>query len=259
MCGPSGDETLSIFEAFPDFSELHAKGFDGVTCAKPTVMIAMTARTGSTHLCAALAQTDGIPPPNEIFNPRGVLHMEAQRRGVRLFADFIRSFNEDPGPCFIFKTNWQDFLPLAPFYRQIFPNLRVIFLDRRDLIAQAVSLYRAAETGKWHVERGKALEEPPDDALLDTLNLKEMSWWIAQLEAEKRQWKQFFAAEKIDPFRLFYEDFALDVTKAVSAISDYLGIPLKTEIGPDVGFQKLADKVNDAWVDRVRRHVLRMT
>jgi len=39
---------------FPDFYDLQARGFAGVKCDKPGLMIAMTARTGSSHLCAAL-------------------------------------------------------------------------------------------------------------------------------------------------------------------------------------------------------------
>lgn len=246
-----------IFGAFPDFAALHASGFAGVACEKPAVMIAMTPRTGSTHLCAALAQTEGVAPPTEIFNPRGVLHAEAARRGVTLFADFINSFNRDPGPCFFFKTSWQDFSPLAAGYKQIFPHLRVVYLDRRDVIAQAVSLYRAAETGTWHVPRGEQLAAPA--GALDQLNLSHMSGWLEKIEAEKRGWRRFFVAEGITPMRLLYEDFSADVRKAIAAISDFLEIPLNREIGPEVGFQKLGDVVSEAWVNRARLHVLRMT
>ncbi len=248
-----------IFGIFPDFAELHAKGFAGVACEKPVVMIAMTPRTGSTHLCAALAQTEGVAPPAEIFNPRDwVVNAEMARRGTGLFADYIRSFNADSGPCFFFKTSWQDFTPFASAYKQIFPNLRVIYLDRKDVIAQAVSLYRAAESGTWHVRRGEALAAQKAGAL-DHLNFAHLDTWLERIEAEKRGWKRFFAAEGIVPMRLFYEDFASDVAKAIAAISANLGVALNCEIGPEVGFRKLGDAASAAWVERARRHVLRMT
>ncbi len=248
----------AIFAAFPDLAALHANGFAGLSCEKPAVMIAMTPRTGSTHLCAALAQTEGVAPPAEIFNPRNwVVQAEMARRGVVLFADYVRSFNADSGPCFFFKTSWQDFSPFAAGYRQIFPNLRVVYLDRKDVIAQAVSLYRAAESGTWHVPRGDTPAK--EEATLDHLNLAHISTWLETIEAEKRGWKRFFAAEGMTPMRLFYEDFATDVTKAVAAIADFLGLPLNQEIGPEVGFQKLGDAVSEAWVERARRHVLRLT
>jgi len=247
-----------IFAAFPDFAALHASGFAGVACEKPAVMIAMTPRTGSTHLCAALGQTEGVAPPTEIFNPRSwVLHAEMARRGVGLFADYVRSFNADSGPCFFFKTSWQDFSPVAAFHRQIFPNLSVVYLDRKDVIAQAVSLYRAAETGTWHVPRGQKLTAPAGE--LGHLNFSQLEKWLETIEAEKRGWKRFFAAEGITPMPLFYEDFAADVTKAIAAISDFLGVVLNRDIGPEVGFQKLGDVASEAWVTRARLHVLRMT
>lgn len=248
-----------IFGIFPDFAALHATGFAGVSCEKPAVMIAMTPRTGSTHLCAALAQTEGLAPPTEIFNPRDwVVNAEMARRGTGLFADYIRSFSADSGPCFFFKTSWQDFSPLAAAYKQVFPHLRVIYLDRKDVIAQAVSLYRAAESGTWHVRRGAA-PVAQNSGALDHLNLSELEKWLAAIEAEKRGWTRFFAAEGITPMRLYYEDFAKDVTKAIAAIADFFGIPLNRDIGPDIGFQKLGDAASDAWVERARRHVLRMT
>lgn len=247
-----------IFAAFPDFAALHAKGFAGLSCEKPVVMIAMTPRTGSTHLCAALAQTEGVAPPAEIFNPRDwVIQSEMARRGVGLFADYVRSFNAESGPCFFFKTSWQDFFPFSASYKQIFPNLRVIYLDRKDVIAQAVSLYRAAESGTWHVRRGQKRAAPAGE--LDGMNLSHISDWLEKIEAEKRGWKRFFAAEGVTPLRLFYEDFAADVATAIAAISAFLNVPLNREIGPDVGFQKLADAVSEAWVERARLHVLRMT
>jgi len=249
---------MSIFDAFPDFVALHAKGFAGVACEKPAVMIAMTPRTGSTHLCAALAQTEGVKLPNEIFNPRGVLHAEKARRGVTLFSDFVSSFNEDTGPCFFFKTSWQDFSPLAKSYKRIFPNLLVVYLDRRDVIAQAVSLYRAAETGTWHVPRGQPITTRAG-ASPDQLRLPDLSDWLEKIESEKRCWQRFFADEAIAPLRLFYEDFSADVAGAIAVISDFLGVTLNREIGPHVGFQKLADAASEAWVERARRHVLRMT
>ncbi len=259
MCGPFGDQALSIFGAFPDFAELHASGFAGVVCEKPAVMIAMTPRTGSTHLCAALAQTDGVARPTEIFNPRGVLYEEAARRGVRLFADFMRSFNNDGGPCFFFKTSWQDFSPLAKFHNQIFPNLRVVYLERRDIIAQAVSLYRAAESGRWHVARRDSAALAPDGMADTDLDLSRLSWWLGKIEEERRGWRRFFATDAIAPLLLYYEDFSTDISRAVAAIAEYLQLPLKTEIGPDVGFHRLADGVSAAWVARARQHVLRMT
>jgi LPS sulfotransferase NodH len=248
-----------IFGIFPDFAALHANGFAGLSCEKPVVMIAMTPRTGSTHLCAALAQTEGVAPPAEIFNPRDwVVNSEMARRGVGLFADYVRSFNADSGPCFFFKTSWQDFSPFTAGYKQIFPNLRVIYLDRKDVIAQAVSLYRAAESGTWHVRRGAAFAARAAGAL-EHLNLAHLDTWLARIEAEKRGWKRFFAAEQITPMRLFYEDFASDVTKAVAAISAFLGVALNCEIGPEVGYEKLGDAASAAWIERARLHVLRMT
>jgi hypothetical protein len=112
----------SIFDVFPRLRQLAESRFAGVSCAKLAIMIAMTARTGSTHLCAALQAAGEAGRPAEIFNPRGVAGVERQRRGVTLFAGYMRSFAAEPSPVFIFKTNWQDFTPFARDWHTLFPQ-----------------------------------------------------------------------------------------------------------------------------------------
>ncbi len=247
----------AIFEIFPDLRQLAASHFAGAACAKPAVMLAMTARTGSTHLCAALQKAGDVGQPGEIFNPRGVAAAERQRRGVELFADYMRSFAAEPSPVFIFKTSWNDFAPFAQHWRSLFPNLRIVYLDRKNLAAQAVSLYRAQHSGTWHQPaahpRSLAPASPPN------FDLPRICALMRELSDEKRAWEQFFRAEALTPPRLFYENFQQDITQALRFLAQELSLPLNFETPPEPGFLKLADSTNHDWVERVQRHVLQMT
>jgi LPS sulfotransferase NodH len=247
----------NIFEIFPDLRQLADNRFAGVSCAKPTIMIAMTARTGSTHLCAALQAAGDVGRPGEIFNPRGVAAVERERRGVELFADYMRSFAAEPSPVFIFKTSWQDFAPFAQDWRALFPNLRVVYLDRKNLTAQAVSLYRAQISGTWHQPAALARTQAGD--LQHRFDLARICALMQELTNEKCAWEQFFGAEGLTPARLFYENFHNDVTQALRFLAQEMGLGLRADIPPGVGFDKLADALNHDWVERVQRHVLRMT
>ena len=247
----------SIFEVFPDLRALADSRFAGAACAKPTIMIAMTARTGSTHLCGALAAAGDVGRPGEIFNPRGVAWAERERRGVHSFTDYMRSFNDEPSPVFIFKTNWQDFAPFAQDWRRLFPNLRVAYLDRKNLAAQAVSLYRAQISGTWHQPAQQARATPDDQR--HSFDLARICALMQELSAEKQAWERFFNAEGLTPARLFYEDFQKDVGIGLGFLAREMNLGLRLEVPPGTGFEKLADALTLDWVERVQRHVLHMT
>lgn len=122
-------------------------------------MIAFTPRTGSTHLCAVLHQAGQQAEPNKVFSPRGSAGQERNRRGVRSFSDYIATFAAKPDVTFIFKTCWLDVASLASALTRIFPDLRLVYLLRRNDATQAVSAFRAELTGKWQ----RAPGDPPPE------------------------------------------------------------------------------------------------
>jgi LPS sulfotransferase NodH len=244
----------SLAEIFDDFGDLAANGFPGVTCLKPTVMIAMTARTGSTHLCAALAAAGDLGKPTEVFNPRGVAQHEKKLRQVNDFAGYIRSLQDERAATFMFKTSFGDFEPLAANVSAIFPRLRVVYLDRHDILAQVVSSFRAHASGEWHRRTGQMA--PPSEGLREKYDLPRMRVLLAFLEREKELWERFFSTSGLVPIRLFYEDFEADIRKALRILGPALGLPLRTE-SSETSQQRLADALNAEWIERVRSDLAR--
>jgi LPS sulfotransferase NodH len=220
-------------------------------------MLAITPRTGSTHFCVALHQAGQSVEPTEIFNPRGPAAAERDRRGVASFAAYIASFARDPDTAFIFKTSWHDAAPIAPFLRSLFPDLRVVFIDRKNIAAQAVSLFRAEVLNLWHRRPGQAASLPPNGE--DKFDLQRICAILANLEAEKRLWESFFAAQGILPLRLRYEDFETDVNIALRSLIPALNLPLRTDLPSGAGLQQLADATSQDWVLRVQRHIFNMS
>jgi LPS sulfotransferase NodH len=241
---------ISLADVFDDFEGLAAKGFAGLTCLKPTVMIAMTSRTGSTHLCAALAAAGDVGKPTEIFNPRGVAQHEKKIRKVDDFAAYIKSFQDEPSATFIFKTNFRDFARLAPHVGAIFPKSQIVYLDRHDVVAQAVSSFRARISGEWHRSVNKMA--PPSDGLRPQFDLSAIREQMTELETDKARWERFFATSGYVPVRLFYEDFAADVRDALRILGPALGLPLRS-VPAETGLQRLADALSEEWIERVRR------
>ena len=141
---------MSIKELFPELETYKAEDFEQLRFEKPVLMIAMTARTGSTHLCSALSSVVDAPSPTEIFNPRGAIQRQLKQRNVSSFRDYLKSMSQDSGEYFIFKTSWKDFVCFKNYYQSMFPNLNILYLNRLDIEQQAVSLYKAKMSGVWH-------------------------------------------------------------------------------------------------------------
>jgi trehalose 2-sulfotransferase len=254
---------LKLEEIFPDFAALRANDFNGIACNAPAIMIAITPRTGSTHLCRALHLAGQRAEPNEIFNargneayPHGPVGMECARRGVSLFADYIASFARGPDPVFIFKTGWFDAAPLAPVLTSLFPALRVIYLDRRNIAAQAVSEFRAAISGTWHLRPGEAA--PPFDPA-GKFNLAQILSIIDRLEREKQSWESWFAAQKITPLRLDYRQIDSDINAVLRLIATDMNLPLRTGLPPGTGMKKLGDEVSAEWTEKVQKHIFNLS
>ena len=251
---------MGLQEEFSDFARYR----DGVAlpthCAKPALMVAMTPRTGSTYLCAELAAAAGVyGVPDEIFNPRGVVQNIKTVWRVSTFADYVAAFSRQLGPYFIFKSSWHDFRVVAPLYRQMFPDLKIIYLDRLDIIAQAVSMFRAMTTRLWHKDRqGKLMGQVEEYGLLSpqqiraSFDLARINAIIENLEQERRGWRGFFNAETLEPVRVSYEGFAEDVAAAVRYIGAALDLRLDGTGAPMVSYARLSDEINEEWVERVR-------
>lgn len=247
---------MALGEIFPDYVAHQAAGFAGLCCPRRTVMIAFTPRAGSTHLCAALHQAGQQAEPNEIFNPRGPAQQESGRRRVALFSDYIASFTAGPDETFIFKTCWQDVAPLAPMLTRLFPNLRVVYLKRRNDAAQAVSAFKAEVTGQWH----RRLGDPAARALSEADFSMSRLLAIHAMQANDRYgWAGWFTAQGISPLQLVYEDFEADVNIALRELVPTLGLNLRHEVAPGTGYEKLADRLSQDWTQRLLGRLLNLS
>jgi LPS sulfotransferase NodH len=232
--------------------------------AKLTVVVAMTARTGSTQFCAVLGAAGGFLAPDEVLNARSwVAHAAKERLGVETFEGLMEALRRAPGPCLGLKTNWLDFAPISEFYDKVLPGARFIYLDRRDVLAQAVSLFRAVISNRWHVPVGVGFDEGQARAEWEMLNsrldLNKISQTVKQLVDEKKAWEDFFKRESITPVRVFYEDFDRDRRTDLARVGEALGVALDRAVPADVGFERLSDALSEAWLEAARKDDLKMT
>jgi LPS sulfotransferase NodH len=129
----------------------------------------------------------------------------------------------------------------------LFPQLRIVFVRRRNKVAQAVSLWKAVQTQQWRNEddlsRGDAPAEYDYRALKHLVN--ELHLWDAR-------WEDWFHATGREPVRVIYEDFVNTRAATVGRVLDALAINPRepeSQMGP---MKPQADDVSHDWVSRFR-------
>lgn len=242
----------AIEREFPELSGYGPADFARIGTTRPVTMIAMTARTGSTHFCAALASVLGTAArPDEILNVRDRHRWTPLLREKATFGEVLAvhiRWNERVA----FKTSWGDFAWFEERIAHLFPNLTLIYLDRTDIDAQAVSLLKAVVTGDWHHEPGTQRVPKPVSKVAATLDLDRFDETRAHLAHEKSEWERFFAKSGIAPLRIDYEAIRTDIAGAVAAAARHMGHPDADLSQLASSFLPLADGLNAAWLEQVR-------
>lgn len=182
-----------------------------VICSQP--------RSGTNLLCQILESTGVLGRPQDYFNGAGFrargrseypLDREAQLaailtegctpNGVYGVKMFCARFDQ------VVATRWPDRLP----------GLHFIFLDRADLLGQALSNVRAAQTGSY---RANAAETRPP--FYDPEHIRR------QLQANVRdraRWQLYFARNAIVPLTLSYEQIVAAPQAAAEAVARLVGV-----------------------------------
>lgn len=233
----------------------------------------MTPRTGSTLLCEALTATGVCGYPKEYFGRSdSIQHASLYRNTIGNTETLLREvfkLGTTPNGVFGFKLEMKRrlfssivdelnrqvhadgiYTDAEIFYRA-FPNLRFIWMTRRNKVRQAISWAKARQTGIWHQRRRDPLSNSTDpqfdseliDRLLEEIVLREAAW------------QDFFEQAPVTPHVVVYEDFVADYQGTIVKILELLDIPHGEDLHiPDTELVKLADELSDQWVERYRQY-----
>jgi LPS sulfotransferase NodH len=204
---------------------------------KPTIIIAMTARTGSTQLCSILGQLGEFGLPSEFLNPRGPMARFVKAHGIEDMRTYLETLASD-APIFCLKVTAIDWTPIAARARIIFPQARFVYLDRRDIDSQARSMARALHTGLWHVRRDSGAPSPPVIAGDVPEDLVQRCRW--QLLEEKSAWRRYFTEHCIAPLTVLFEDLVTEPEVCVRRICSFAGVDLGNRPIPPGHYRRIA-------------------
>jgi LPS sulfotransferase NodH len=238
-------------------------------------IICGTPRSGSTMLCRLL-ESSGCGRPESYFW-RASIREIADDLGVtggdddpvdfsRRYLDAVRAEGRAGTDVFGLRVMFETLPELTERLGALFTELAdaparferafgrpfYIYLSRRDKVAQAVSLYKALETGLWHRARdGSELERtaPHRDAVYDGAAIAAI---VDELESHDSGWRRWFVDHGIAPLRLTYEDMARDPRAGLRAVIAGLGMDVARAAGIEPLTAPLANEQSTDWIARFR-------
>ncbi len=211
---------------------------------KHNYLICFTNRSGSTLLAMTLAKTNAMGIPGEMLNPEPLSHAR-QKHGIASFNEFLdfKIQTTTKQGAFGAKVGIHQLAYLAKhgYLKDKLSSPRFIYITRKDIVMQAVSLYIAWQTGAWSSNTRTAATPPKYSMEGIAQQLKSILTIQAQFEA-------FFAAHQIKPLRLTYEAIEADLETKAFQVCRYVGIPHPRKLQFTYpGLQKQRTELNEEW------------
>lgn len=247
---PSAAPAEATLKEHPHFGpigpDLHAFLARFPACDSPparTLVLASEERAGSEYLCQMLGATGVLGRPSEYLNTYWMRRFlpdwpEAVPAQIALAWRTGTTANL----CFAIKLHWPQLVRLASGMdpAQALPCPIFVRLMRRDMLGQAISLYRARQSGQYHA--GFPAERPVE---YDGTGI---SARLVELARHRATWQAYLAANAVVPLEIAYEDLARDPWPALEAIAWAMEQTItRAVIRPAKSLAVQRDATNEAW------------
>jgi trehalose 2-sulfotransferase len=249
---------------------------------KSSFFICHTLRCGSTLLCDALSSTGVAGYPEEYFPERHhpgravyvttaaalkdpeMWQSDWTNTPVEQCLDRALESGTTPNGVFASKVKWFNIpclrdmlrslpegggLSFAEHLDTLFPNLRYVWVTRRDKVRQAVSLVRARQSTQW-----TAVSAEPQPPVGADYNFHVIDAALRRIVREECAWGEYFTHAGVTPFTIVYEDLVGNYESTVRQLLDHLEIRLpRGYVFPSPLLHKQADQASEEWVARYYR------
>lgn len=193
------------------------------------------------YIARALGSAGQALPPVE---PGAYLKLMAQIPPLLPTAEFLDLLRTRAG-------SRPNFMAAFELFSSHVPDLRVIWLRRRNMVARAISHYRALHSNVWSRTKssvdGAAAGEPVPE--FDAVQIHKLHV-IGLFQEESWQW--LFRELGVTAHCVTYEDLAADYAPTVRGVLEFLGIEgaAETVIAPNL--ERQADALSKEWEQRYR-------
>ncbi len=218
---------------------------------KSSYIICSIPRSGSSLLSYGLTETKIAGIPHEYFNimNKDILMPRWNLTTIEEYIAVLLKKRVTANGWFSLKIHYhqyyENFLHHAP--DKIFPNLKYIYITRRDNIRQSISYLKSIQSGKW-----TSLDQ---EYLKPAFDYKRIKGYQSQMDSEEKGWETYFKQKEIEPLRIIYEDFVLSYSDTILKVLNFLGIEIPETLqiaAPKI--QKQADDLTENWYQLFLTH-----
>lgn len=193
-------------------------------------------RSGTTFLCDLLLSTGRLGNPKEHLRYLGVARDIERDAGI----DAMLARASTPNGIYGIKLfSYQMDLVRKGQMIDRLPDPAFIYVERRDLLGQAISQVRAAQTKKY------IAGEP--DRKTPAYNRKAIARQLRVILRDQARWREYFAVNAIEPLLLAQEDFVANPGAAVDSVARLFGIAESLEFDPSILPLRQADSLSMEW------------
>jgi trehalose 2-sulfotransferase len=127
-----------------------------------------------------------------------------------------------------------------------FPNLSYVWLKRRDKVAQAVSWYKAIQTGVYVGRHGTGGAGEDEHLRFDYGKIRYLLTGFENAQG------LFFSSSGLTPLVLYYEDLSAHYVSTVRSVLDFLQLDAEgVDIAPPKR-EKYADAQSREWIEQFK-------
>jgi LPS sulfotransferase NodH len=220
------------------------------------LILVFTNRSGSNFFCDCLSATGKFENAGEAFNAEIVANRTA-RHQISSFPEYcLRRVAEigEPAKHVVVKAGIRQLVMLWKYGiigpGGLFGNTKYIQIERRDVLAQAISYSIADQTRQFTSRQRKQVLEPNFDA-------RDIQAKLAGIIQQNAMCKEFFSTVDLPVFPIVYEALVAHLPKVFVRLAKFL------EIGPievnedEIVLEKQRTKINNQFKERYRELMTR--
>ena len=173
----------------------------------------------------------------------------------------VREWGTTPNGVFGAKLMWDHIeqlqtlvgkRPPRPLLDELFDRPRFVWVRRRDVVRQAVSLWRALQTQSW---RDDSTDRPASqNGAEPRYCFAALRHLVQRLEQHDARWSELLAETGAPVLELDYEELTADLAGSIRRTLDHVGVEAPDDSGAAApAMRRQADELSDAWVTAYAR------
>jgi len=247
-----------LVQTFRDGSVLSATAIREAAKAHRLYVLFILPRTGSTWLTELARGTKVLGTPQEWFNEEWIQTSEPalgclppKARGTLNINDYVESIVDDAVEAVGVELTINQVRLVHDLIEGAIDVKEVtwFYLRRRDLVSQAISLYRSAASGLFHSYQDIAFAERLNEVKFDGPGILRSMSFLVDCEV---LFEDFFKECRILPCPLFYEDLIADPLVFLQLMAKTIGCSVPTRL-PSTTLQVLRNSRSVEWGNAIEQ------